>query len=166
MIMSRGKPAFNIRVRGIVSGGRMKGIKLMLPVFALALVMLTSIGASQDSWNLGSSEDWLSTGPIYHIGPFYYPTSDLSLGAQRFLNTYPIYIPLGYPNYYQTYNRMYLNGTGTYIPPSNYLPGYNNPYFYDPQAALDLAIANHAYQKSLNNYYSRYYRTYPYWMGI
>ncbi len=52
-------------------------------------------------------------------------------------------MPLGYSNYYKTYNP-----TGTYAP-SNYLQGYNNPYFYDPQGELDLAIANHAYQKSL-----------------
>jgi hypothetical protein len=71
-------------------------------------------------------------------------------------------MPLGYPNYYQTYNPAVLNATGPYIPLSNYLPGYNNPYFYDPQGELDLAISNHAYQKSLNNYYNRYYGTYPY----
>jgi hypothetical protein len=56
----------------------MKDIKLMLTVFVLGLVMLTAIGVSQDSWNLGSSDDWLSTGPVYHIGPYYYPNSDLS----------------------------------------------------------------------------------------
>jgi hypothetical protein len=143
----------------------MKKIKSMLSVFALALVMLTAIGASQESWNLGSSDDWLGTGPVYHVGPFYYPNSDLSIGTQQFLNTYPSYIPLGNPNYYQTYNPAVLavpNGTGTYTPPSNYLQGYNNPYFYDPQGELDLAIANHAYQKSLNNYFNRYYGTYPY----
>ena len=151
---------------GIVLGGEMNEIKLMLFVFVLALVMLTAIGASQDSWNLGSSDDWLSTGPVYHFGPFYYPNSDLPIGTQQFLNTYPSYIPLGYSNYYQPYNPIVLNRAGTYTPPSNYLLGYNNPYFYDPQAELDLEIANHAYQKSLYNYYNRYYRTYPYWIGV
>jgi hypothetical protein len=140
----------------------MKEIKSMLSVFALALVMLSAIGASQDSWNLGSSDDWLGTGPVYHVGPFYYPNSDLPIGTQQFLNTYPIYMPFGYSNYYSTYYPIVLNGAGTYTPPSNYLQGYN-PYFYDPQAELDLAIANHAYQKSLTNYYNRYYRTYPYY---
>ena len=48
----------------------MEEIKLMLSVFMLALAMLTAIGASQDSWNLGLSDDWLSTGPAYHNGPF------------------------------------------------------------------------------------------------
>jgi hypothetical protein len=164
-MMSTRKTAFNIRVGEVASGGKMKEIKLMLSVFVLALVMLTATGASQDSWNLGPTGDWLSNDPVYHIGPFYYPNSDLSIGTQRFLNTYPGYIPLDYSNYYQTYNPIVLNRTGIYTSPSNYLQGYNNPYFYDPQEALDLAIANHAYQKSLANYYNRYYGTYPYLMG-
>jgi hypothetical protein len=119
--------------------------------------------SSQELWNLGSPSDWLSVGPVTHIGPYYYPNSDLSIGTQRFLNTYPSYMPLGYSNYYQTYNPVVLGGIGTYTPPSNYLLGYNNPYFYDPQAGLDRAIANHAFQKSLDNYYSRYgyYGYYP-----
>ena len=163
-MMSTRKTAFNIKVGDVVSGDKMKEIKLKLSLFALALVMLTAISASQETWNLGSSDDWLSAGPVYHTGPFYYPNSDLPIGTQQFLNAYPSYMPLGYPNYYPTYNPMVLNITGitgTYTPPSNYLPGYNNPYFYDPQGELDLASANHAYQKSLNNYYNRYYGTYP-----
>ena len=49
-------------------------------------------------------------------------------------------------------------------PPAStiYYPGYINPYNSNPQAALDLAVANHAYQKSVTNYYNRYYGTYPY----
>jgi hypothetical protein len=147
----------------------MSVIKFKLSVFVLALAMLTAIGASQDSWNLGSSDDWLSTGPVYHSGPFYYPNSDLPIGTQRFLNNYPGYIPPSYSNNYQTYNPR----TGTYTLPSNYMPsstyyypGYNNPYFYDPQYQLDLAIANHANQKFLANYYNSYYWNYPYWMGF
>jgi len=73
---------------------KMKEIKLMLSTFALATVMLTAIGACHDSWNLGSSDDWLSSGPVYHNGPFYYPNSDLAVGTQQFLNTYPMYMPL------------------------------------------------------------------------
>jgi hypothetical protein len=136
----------------------MKEIKLMLTLFMLASSMLTALSVSEDSWNLGSSDDWLSVGPVKHIGPYYYPNSDLSIGTQRFLNTHPSYMPLGYSSYYQTYNT-----TGTYILPANYMLRYNNPYFYDPQAGLDRAIANHAYQKFLNNYYSRYgyYGYYP-----
>ena len=49
-------------------------------------------------------------------------------------------------------------------PPAStiYYPGYINPYNSNPQSALDLAVANHAYEKSLTNYYNRYYGTYPY----
>ncbi len=58
----------------------------------------------------------------------------------------------------------------TYTPPSNYpayyYPGYINPYNNNPQAALDLAVANHANQKSLANYYNKRNGTYPYWMGV
>jgi len=151
-----GKERFHEMARQISMEAKMKDIKLMLTVFVLASAMLTTIGTSQDSWDLGSPGDWLSVGPVYHIGPYFFPNSDLSIGTQRFLNTYPSYMPLGY---YQTYNPI-----STYTPPSNYI-GYNNPYFYDPQAALDNAVANHAYQKFLNEYYNRYYgyyRGYPY----
>jgi hypothetical protein len=129
----------------------------------LLFSFLMGAASSQELWDLGSPGDWLSVGPVYHIGPYYYPNSDLPIGTQKFLNTYPSYMPLGYSNYYQTYNPVVLGGIGTYTPPSNYLLGYNNPYFYDPQAGLDRAIANHAFQKSLDNYYSRYgyYGYYP-----
>jgi hypothetical protein len=127
----------------------MKAIKLMLSVSVLAIAMLTGLGSSQDTWSFGSSGDWLSSGPVYHSGPFYIPNSDLPIGTQRFLNNYPGYS--GYPNY--------MPATPYYY------PGYNNPYFYDPQYQLDLAAANHAYQKYLSNYYNRYYGSYyPYWM--
>jgi hypothetical protein len=142
----------------------MKKIKLMLSVSVLALSMLTALGASQDSWNLGSSDDWLSTGPVYHNGPFYYPNSDLPIGTQGFLDAYPGYP--GYSNYYQTYNPVVLNRTNTYTSLGNFPIGYNNPYFYDPQYQLDLASASHANQKFLTDYYNSHYGTYPYWMGV
>lgn len=141
----------------------MKDIKSMLYAFALGLTALTVIAASQE-WNLGSSDDWLGSGPVYNIGPFYYPNSDLPLGTQQFLNTYntyPIYMPFSYPGYYSSYNPAVLNVTGTYTP-NYYLPGYN-PYYYDPQRELELAAANHAYEKALTNYSNRYYGTYPYY---
>jgi len=121
----------------------MKEIKFMLTIFVLASAIGTALGTEEDTWNLGSSDDWLST-PVKHIGPYYFPNSDLPTGTQRFLNTYPSYSP------------VVLGGIGTYTPTSNYLVGYNNPYFYDPQAGLDRAVANHAFQKYLDNYYSRY----------
>jgi hypothetical protein len=53
--------------------------------------------------------------------------------------------------------------SSNYLPASTiYYPGYINPYNSNPQAALDLAVANHAYQKSLTNYYNNYYGTYQY----
>lgn len=138
---------------------KMKEIKLMLTVFVLASAMLTAIGASQDSWDLGSSDDWMSVGSVTHVGPYYYPNSDLSTGTQRFINTYPSYMSRGYSSYYQSLIRtgnQSLVRIGNYTSPNNYLLGYNNPYFYDPQAGLTLAAAKHAFQKSLYNYYSKY----------
>ena len=139
----------------MVSGARMKEINLMLTLFVLASATLMAIGAGQASWNLSSPDDWLSVGPVNHIGPYYIPNSDLPEGTQRFLNTYPSYMPLGY---YQTYNPVVLGRIGTSTP----LLGYN-PYFFNPQAGLDQAVANHAFQKYLNNYYSKYgyYGLYP-----
>jgi hypothetical protein len=145
------KTAFNIWQDKWHQMIKMEKMKSMLTAFVLASAMLTAIGASEDSWDLGSSDDWMSTGPVYHSGPYYYPNSDLSTGTQRFLNTYPSYMPLSYSNYNQKLVRI-----GNYTSPNNYLQVYNNPYIYDPQASLDLAAANHAFQKSLNNYYSRY----------
>jgi hypothetical protein len=133
----------------------MKEIKFMLSIFVLASAMVTALGTNEDTWDLGSSDDWLST-PVKHIGPYYFPNSDLPTGTQGFLNTYPSYMPLGYSNYYQTYNPVVLGRIGAYTQTSNYLLGYNNPYFYNPQAGLDRAVANHAFQKYLDNYYSRY----------
>ena len=138
----------------------MKNIKLLLTALLLGLGALTVLGASEDSnlWDLGSSNDWLSYGPVYHTGPFFYPNSDLDLGTQRFLNTDPSYIPVGYTNYYATNKPVVL---GNYTSAINYLQGYNYPYYaQDPQAALDYSVANHQYQKYLDNYYNRYYWNY------
>ena len=141
----------------------MRAVNLKLPAFILAIVILASLGSSQDSWNLGSSEDWLSVGPVYNIGPFYYP------------NTYPAYMPIGY---YQPYALGYYNpyfynpqyeldlaaATHSYQKSlANFTGKYRYPYPYDPQYELDLAAATHAYQKSLTNYYNKYYwNHYPY----
>ena len=136
---------------------KMRVVNLKLPVFVLAIVILASLGASQDSWNLGSSEHWLSIGPAYHIGPFYYPNTD------------PAYMPIGY---YQPYALGYYNpyfynpqyeldlaaATHSYQKSlANFTGKYRYPYPYDPQYELDLAAATHAYQKSLDNYYNKYY---------
>ncbi len=149
---------------------KMKDIRLMLTVLVFGLGVLTVLGASQDEnalWDLGSPDDFLSSGPVYHSGPYFYPNSDLSLGMQRFLNNYPSYMPLGYSNYYP-YNPAYkpvVLGRYNYTPAYNYMQGYYfNPYayYYDPQAALDYAVALHANQKYLNNYYNNYFWNYGY----
>lgn len=49
---------------------------------------------------------------------------------------------------------MTYNPTSNYYPPISNYPGYYEPYSYNgPQAALDLAVANKAYQKLYGNYY-------------
>jgi hypothetical protein len=92
-------------------------------ILALLLSLLTGFAFGQESWNLGSSEDWLSIGPVYHIGPYYYPNSDLSIGLQRFLGNYPSYPQIYYPSYYPTYRAYY---SPTYFP---YYYPYN--YYFD-----------------------------------
>ena len=90
-------------------------------VLSLLLSLLIGCAFSQESWNLGSSKDWLSIGPVKHVGPYYYPNSDLSFGLQRFLSNYPGYPPIYYPSYYPTYNKYYR---------PTYYPYYNYPYYY------------------------------------
>jgi hypothetical protein len=164
MMLTR-RTAFNKRVEqgGLIRCKKMKEIKFMLTVFVLTSAVLTAVSTSDYSWDLGSSKDWLSVGPVTHIGPYYFPNSDLPMGIQRFLNTHPIYMPLGYSNSYLTYNPMVPDKIGAHKQLGNQLLGYNDPYFYDPQAGLDRAIANHAFEKYLNNYYSKYgyYGSYP-----
>ena len=112
-MMSTRKIAFNIGIRDVVKVTKMKDIRLMLTVLFFGLGVLTVLGASQDEnalWDLGSADDFLSSGPVYHSGPFFYPNSDLSLGTQRFLDNYPSYMPPGYsnyPNYNLAYNPAY-----------------------------------------------------------
>ena len=57
-------------------------------------------------------------------------------------------------NYYPSTSIYNQQTTGYYLPISSY-PGYYEPYSYNgPQAALDLADANKAYQKLFGNYYN------------
>ena len=165
------KIAFNIGIREVVKVTKMKDIKLMLTVLLFGLGVLTMLGAGQNEsslWDLGSPDDFLSSGPVYHNGPFFYPNSDLSLGTQRFLGNYPGFMPLGYSNY-PAYNPAYkpvaLGSLGKYNYTPNYMQGYYyNPYsyYYNPQAGLDYAVAMHANQKYLNNYYNKYFWNYWY----
>jgi hypothetical protein len=68
---------------------------------------------SQASWDLGSSQDWLSAGPIYHTGPYY-----------QYYSYYPSYTPTYYWNYYPHYYPSYYPVYNTYYYP------YNFPYYY------------------------------------
>jgi len=78
-------------------------IKRRWYLLILSLSLLTGFVIGQESWALGSPEDWLSIGPVKHVGPYYYPNSDLPTGIQRFLTDYPGYTPIYYHNYYPTY---------------------------------------------------------------
>ncbi len=65
-----------------------------------------------------------------------------------------------------TYNPA-TNPTSNYYPPTLNYPGYYEPYSINgPQAALDLADANKAYQKMFGNYYNGdwYYGVYA-WLN-
>lgn len=98
--------------------------------YVLIFSLLIGIASSQGSWNLGSSEDWLSVGPVIHYGPYYYPNSDLPLETQRFLNTYPSYTPFYYSNYYPIYSpNYYLTYYPYYYPDYYYYYPYYSPYY-------------------------------------
>jgi hypothetical protein len=95
-------------------------MKRRLFILALLLSLLTGLAIGQ--WGLGGPGDWLSVGPIYHTGPYYYPNSDLPYGLQRFLADYPSYPSIYYPRYYPSYYPRY----------SPFYPAYDqyyNPYF-------------------------------------
>jgi hypothetical protein len=86
----------------------------MMKLYCLALLLFGLLIApvySQASWDLGSSQDWLSVGPIYHTAPYfaYYPG---------------YYTPTYYWNYYPYYNPFYNPVYYTYKYP------YNFPYYY------------------------------------
>jgi hypothetical protein len=84
-------------------------IKLRWYLLALMLSLLMGFALGQESWELGSQQDWLSVGPVKHVGPYYFPNSDLSTGLQRFLTDYPAYTPIYYHNYYPTYSIYYAD---------------------------------------------------------
>ncbi len=60
----------------------------MIKLWCLSILLfgLLAGSASSQLWDLGSSQDWLSVGPIYHTGPYYAPFSKLPSG---------IYYPYG-----------------------------------------------------------------------
>jgi hypothetical protein len=88
--------------------------------------LLIGFASCQESLNLGSSQDWLSTGSMRHIGPYYYHNSDLPIGIQRFLIDYPSYPPIYYPSNYPTYSIYYHLTRYPYYYRNCY---YNSDYF-------------------------------------
>lgn len=81
---------------------------LCLSILFVSLLMGCAYG--QDLWSLGSQQDWLSTGTIYHVGSYYYPNY-MSYTPFYYTNNYPIYYPIYntyyYPQYYPTYYSSY-----------------------------------------------------------
>lgn len=79
----------------------------MIKLWCLSLILfglLAGSASSQDSWDLGSSQDWLSVGPIYHTGPYYYPDYYMPVYYSSY---YPIYYPVYYPIYSTYYSPDY-----------------------------------------------------------
>ena len=90
----------------------------------ILLFLLTGFAFAQESRNLGSSKDWLSIGPIKHVGPYYISNSDLPMSTQRFLVNYPSYPLIYYPIYYPTYDMYYPQIYYPYYYPYNYFDSF------------------------------------------
>lgn len=91
----------------------------MIKLWGLSLILfgiLIGSASSQESWDLGSSQDWLSVGPIYHTGPYYYPD---------------YYIPVYYPSYYPIYHPVYYPLYDTYNYP-HYYPRHHKNFDHFP----------------------------------
>ena len=97
------------------------GEKIMIKRWCLSIFFLSFLAgcaSSQDLWSLGSPQDWLSTGPIYHTNSYsnYYP-SYMSYSPLYYMSYYPMYYPMYntysypryYPRYYSTYYPRYYN---------------------------------------------------------
>ena len=104
-------------------------------------------------------------GQIYGNNFYFYPDSHLTFYADK-----PGRHVLSFVSGNESSNAVIIDVTGTYIPPSNYLPTpmtYNsayNPYSYNnPQAALDLADIARANQRLYNDYYSN---SAYYWLNM
>jgi hypothetical protein len=86
---------------------------IMIKILCLSLLLFGLLmgSASSQLWDLGSPDDWLSVGPIYHTGPYYspfstpisgqyvyptytYPNASLPSGVQRFFS-------IDYSQYYR-----------------------------------------------------------------
>jgi len=119
-----------------------------------ATVSLLAITSTEGSGTLNLVD---SDGRTYNYNYFFYPYSTLNFYADS-LGRHVLSFAING----KTSNQVTIDVSGTYTPPSNYLPpinsyptGYygNYPGYYDPQAALDLADAAKAYQKLYGDYY-------------
>jgi hypothetical protein len=101
-----------------------------------------------------------SNGQTNSYNFFFYPNSQLSFYAGtpgRYTLSFVLGGATSNPVVIEVAGTMTMtyNPTGNYYPPISNYPGYYNPYYYPgPQAALDLANANKAYQKMYGNYYN------------
>jgi len=116
-----------------------------------------------------------ANGQTYSYNYFFYPKSQLSFYADApgrhtlsfsigGITSNPVvidvtgtvsmtYNPVN--NYFPPTSNYNPQTIGYYSPPISNYPGYYEPYSYNgPQAALDLADANKAYQKLFGNYYN------------
>jgi hypothetical protein len=86
-----------------------------LSILSLSLLVGNAFG--QDLWDLGSPQDWLSIGPIYHTSSYYYYPSYMSYTPVYYSSYYPMYYPMyntyyypkNYPTYYSSYYPRYYN---------------------------------------------------------
>lgn len=92
-------------------------------------------------------------GQIYNYNFYFYPDNQLTFYADR-----PGRHVLSFASGNVSSNAVVIDVTGVYTPPNNNLPtpityysAYNNPYAYNPQAALDLADIARANQKLYGN---------------
>jgi hypothetical protein len=108
-----------------------------------------------------------SDGKIYSYNYFFYTNSRLTFYADS-PERHTLYFVVGGVSsnpvvidvtgtVTMTYNPIsnYYPPASNYYPPTSNYPGYYEPYSYNgPQAALDLANANKAYQKLYGNYFN------------
>jgi len=102
----------------------------------LMILLLTGSSMGQELWNLGSSQDWLSAGPIYSMAPYYYhpyPYDQLSGFAK--LYAYDYASPFYFPSYYFVDPKPYYTEFWAQAYPGVWWVGYHQ----DLGRTLDIA---------------------------
>jgi hypothetical protein len=94
----------------------------------LSLGLLIGCAFGQDLLDLGSPRDWLSIGPIYHTGSYYYPNY-MSYTPNYYTSYYPMYYPIYNTYYYPQYYPIYY---------SSYYPRYYNNFQHFPMGTIGL----------------------------